>query len=129
MGIPLGIYNVITYALIADSVDYVEWTTGERADGICFAFQTLVSKITAGVASFATTIVLEAVHFQAPIENMIQQQSVQTKQGLFFMVTLLPAAGFLFTIIPMLLNDYTGKKKETIQAELAARRALKKESI
>lgn len=25
MGFPLGIYNVITYALIADSVDYIEW--------------------------------------------------------------------------------------------------------
>ena len=34
------------------------------------------------------------------------------------MLTLLPALGFLLTMIPMFFNDYTGKKKEKIQNEL-----------
>lgn len=122
MGIPLGIYNVITYALIADSVDYIEYKTGERADGVCFAFQTLLSKITAGIATFATSIVLKVSQFQQPINDVIQTQSETTKTGLFFMITLLPAIGFALTIIPMLFNDYTGEKKERIKKELELRR-------
>lgn len=123
MGIPLGVYNVITYALIADSVDYIEWKTGKRSEGICFAFQTFLSKVTAGIATFATSVVLTVTEFKQPINDIVQQQSELTKNGLFFMITLLPAIGFALTIIPMLFNDYTGENKKSIQRELAERRA------
>lgn len=126
MGIPLGVYNVITYALIADSVDYIEWKTGKRSEGICFAFQTFLSKVSAGIATFATSVVLTVTNFKQPINDVIQQQSEFTKQGLFFMITLLPAIGFALTIIPMLFNDYTGEKKKKIQQELAERRTVNK---
>lgn len=122
MGVPLGIYNVITYALIADSVDYIEWKTGERADGVCFAFQTLLSKVSAGLATYAVSVVLKVSEFQAPIDGIIQVQSEKTKTGLFFMITILPAIGFALTMIPMFFNDYTGEKKEKIQKELEFRR-------
>ena len=123
MGVPLGIYNVITYALIADSVDYIEWKTGERADGVCFAFQTLLSKVSAGLATYAVSVVLKVCEFQAPINGVIQAQSEKTKTGLFFMITILPAIGFALTMIPMFFNDYTGEKKAKIQKELEERRA------
>ncbi len=125
MGVPLGIYNVITYALIADSVDYLEWKTGKRADGVCFAFQTFLSKVSAGIATFATSVVLKVCEFKEPVNDVIQTQSGTTKNGLFFMITLLPAIGFLLTMIPMFFNDYTGAKKEKIQKELAEAREKK----
>ena len=30
LGIPQGVNNIITYAMIGDTVDYLEWKTGER---------------------------------------------------------------------------------------------------
>ena len=45
LGIPQGFANIITYAMIADSVDYLEWKEGQRAEGICFAMQTFINKI------------------------------------------------------------------------------------
>ena len=102
MGFPLGIYNVITYAFIADSVDYMQWKTGKRSEGVCFAFQTFLSKVTAGIAG----------------KQILAQQTPFTQKWLLIMVTLLPALGFLLTMIPMFFNDYTGKKKEKIQNEL-----------
>ena len=30
IGIPQGISNIMTYAMIGDTVDYLEWKTGER---------------------------------------------------------------------------------------------------
>lgn len=129
MGFPLGIYNVITYALIADSVDYIEWKTGKRSEGVCFAFQTFLSKVTAGIAGVATGIVLDKGGYIEPDptqldamgKQILATQSPDTLKWLLFMVTVLPAVGFALTIIPMLFNDYTGKKKDQIQQELSER--------
>lgn len=121
MGMPLGVYNVITYALIADSADYARWKSGVHIEGVCFAFQTFLSKVSAGIATFATSVVLKVSQFVQPINDVVQPQSQMTKDGLFFMITLLPVIGFALAIIPMIFNDYTGKRKENIQAELAVR--------
>ena len=41
---------------------------------------------------------------------------------LLALVTIVPAVGFLLTIIPMFFNNYTGKVKEQAQKELEAKR-------
>ena len=52
LGIPQGVNNIMTYAMIGDTVDYLEWKTGERGEGICFAMQTLINKIGMAVGAF-----------------------------------------------------------------------------
>ena len=52
LGIPQGVNNIITYAMIGDTVDYLEWKTGERAEGICFAMQTFINKIGMALGAF-----------------------------------------------------------------------------
>lgn len=126
MGFPLGIYNVITYALIADSVDYLEWKTGKRHEGVCFSFQTFLSKVNAAVATFVFGQILGKTDFQAVDKSLVDvagrqiffEQSVETQKVLLALVTIVPAVGFLLTIIPMFFNDYTGKTKENAQKEL-----------
>lgn len=133
MGIPLGIYNVITYALIADSVDYLEWKTGERHEGVCFSFQTFLSKVNAAIATFVFGQVLEQTDFKAVDKSLVDiegrqiffQQSVETQKMLLALVTIVPAIGFLLTIIPMFFNDYTGKVKDQAQKELEEARIAK----
>ncbi len=130
MGLPLGIYNVITYALIADAVDYMEWKTGERHEGVCFSFQTFLSKVNAAIATFVFGQILDRSDF-APVDKSLTdiegrqiffQQSVETQKMLLALVTIVPAIGFLLTILPMLFNDYTGKTKEDAQKELEKKR-------
>lgn len=126
MGLPLGIYNVITYALIADAVDYMEWKTGERHEGVCFSFQTFLSKVNAAVATFVFGQILNRTDFKPVDKNLTDvvgrqiffEQSHQTQVMLLALVTIVPAVGFLLTIFPMLFNDYTGKTKEEAQKEL-----------
>ena len=133
MGLPLGIYNVITYALIADAVDYLEWKTGERQEGVCFAFQTFLSKVNAAVATFVFGQILGRSDFKAVDKSLVDiegrqiffQQSVETQKLLIALVTIVPAIGFLLTIIPMFFNDYTGKTKERAQKELEEKRQAK----
>lgn len=131
-GIPLGVFNVITYALVADAVDYNEWKTGKRTEGVCFAAQTLISKANAGISTFVVSLTLKLIDFKSPVEEVIDGKVVTTyfydqgatvSNGLFIMLTLLPCIGFILAAIPMFFNTYTGKKKEKIQAELAVSRA------
>ncbi len=134
MGLPLGIFNVITYVLIADSVDYLEWKTGERHEGVCFSFQTFLSKVNAAVATFVFGRLLGVTDFKAVDKSLVDtagrqiffEQSVETQKVLLALVTIIPAAGFLLTIFPMIFNDYTGAKKERIQKELEINRAKAK---
>ncbi|MGN0555219.1 MAG: MFS transporter [Candidatus Fimenecus sp.] len=133
MGFPLGIYNVITYALIADSVDYLEWKTGERQEGVCFSFQTFLSKVNAAIATFVFGQILGKSDFKAVDKSLTDvvgrqiffEQSAQTQKMLLALVTIVPAVGFLLTVIPMFFNDYTGKKKEQAQKELEEARLKK----
>lgn len=130
MGLPLGIYNVITYALIADAVDYMEWKTGERHEGVCFSFQTFLSKVNAAVATFVFSHILDTSDFKAVDKSLVDiegrqiffEQSAETQKMLLMLVTIVPAIGFLLTIIPMLFNDFTGKTKERAQKELEEKR-------
>ncbi len=130
MGVPLGIYNVITYALIADAVDYMEWKTGERHEGVCFSFQTFLSKVNAAIATFVFGQILDTTDFKAVNKSLVDvagrqifyEQSVSTQKALLALVTIVPAVGFLLTIIPMLFNDFTGKTKEKAQRELEEKR-------
>lgn len=136
MGLPLGIYNVITYTLIADAVDYMEWKTGERHEGVCFSFQTFLSKVNAGIATAVFGQILGKTDFRAVDKSLVDgvgrqiffEQSEPTQKMLLALVTIVPAVGFFLTILPMLFNDYTGKKKENALKELSERRE-KTESV
>ena len=133
MGLPLGIYNVITYALIADSL---EWKTGERQEGVCFAFQTFLSKVNAAIATFVFGQLLAQTDFKAVDKSLVDnagrqiffEQSASTQKMLLALVTIVPAVGFILTIIPMFFNKYTGKVKAQAQAELEAKREKLMES-
>lgn len=122
-GLPLGIFNVITYAMVADSVDYLEWRTGRRSEGVCFASQTFISKLTAGISTFITSIVLEKVGFMQPVNDVpVLDQPQEVFDGMFIMVSIIPMISLALAAIPMFFNNYSGKKKEKIQKELAQRR-------
>ena len=137
MGLPLGIYNVITYALIADAVDYMEWKTGERHEGVCFSFQTFLSKVNAAIATFVFGQILSTSNFKEIDKSLVDiggrqiffQQDIQTQKMLLLLVTIVPAVGFFLTIIPMFFNDFTGKTKEKAQKELEEARQAKMHGV
>ena len=109
--------------MVADSVDYLEYKTGRRSEGVCFASQTFISKLTAGISTFITSLVLEKVSFIQPINDVpVLDQPQQVFDGMFIMVSIIPMISLALAAVPMIFNDYTGKKKEEIQKALAERR-------
>lgn len=135
-GFTLGIYNVLTYAMIADSVDYLEWKTGKRSEGLCFSFQTFMTKLGAGMSIGVTAIVLSVIGFEGPVElaegllGDIQpvQQTPEVLKGIFSLISLIPGIACLLSIIPILFYDYVGDKQQEILEELRQNRQDKEDA-
>ncbi len=122
-GIPLGVFNVVSFAMISDSIDYMEWKSGYRLDGITSAFQTFINKLgnafaTSFIVLMYTIIKLNPVDY---VEGAVQiTPAIQT--SMFSLVTLMPAIGLLLSIIPIFFYDLVGEKKDKITKELYERR-------
>ena len=60
-----------------------------------------------------------------PGKQILATQSPDTLKWLLFMVTVLPAIGFALTMIPMLFNDYTGKRKKSSRSPKSGTSSMK----
>lgn len=125
-GLGLGAYNTLPYPMVGDSLDYLEWKTGERMEGICFSLNSFVTKFNNAVGAFGVIIGLMVVGYVQPeVAGEAVVQTEATRNGMFALATLVPAIGFALSLLPMLFYDYTGKRKEKILAELEERRAAR----
>lgn len=127
LGIPQGFSNIITYAMIADSVDYLEWKTGERGEGICFAMQTFINKIGmavgAAVACFGLGWAgLDAANMEASLTN------VGGMNTLFLVSVLIPAISMVLTVIPFFFYKFNEKEQAEAVAAVAERKAAEAEA-
>lgn len=120
LGIPQGVNNIITYAMIGDTVDYLEWKTGERAEGICFAMQTLINKIGMAVGAFIGVFSYSWAGINPAASVAIQPEG---EKMLWNILVLSGALSMVGTIIPMLFYRITEKKQHEMVEEVEARKA------
>ena len=120
LGIPQGVNNIITYAMIGDTVDYLEWKTGERGEGICFAMQTLINKVGMAVGAFVGVMAFSWAKINPEATPAITPEGEQTLWNVLILAGALSMVG---TIIPMLFYTITEKKQAQMVAEIAERKA------
>ncbi len=118
LGIPQGVNNIITYAMIGDTVDYLEWKTDERGEGICFAMQTLINKIGMAVGAFIGVISFAAAGIDAETGYI----SAEGAQTLWNMLVLSGVISMFACAVPMFFYTITEKKQAEMVAEIAARK-------
>ena len=121
LGIPQGVNNIITYAMIGDTVDYLEWKTGERGEGICFAMQTLINKIGMAVGAFIGVISFAAAGINAETGYI----SAEGAQTLWNMLVLSGVISMFACAVPMFFYTITEKRQAEMVAEIEARKATK----
>ncbi len=118
LGIPQGVNNIITYAMIGDTVDYLEWKTGERGEGICFAMQTLINKIGMAVGAFIGVISFAAAGINSET-GFISQEGANT---LWNMLVLSGVISMFACAVPMFFYTITEKRQAEMVAEIEARK-------
>lgn len=120
--IPLEFKNLIQKEMEAETVDYVEYKTGKRVEGIMLSIMSFTGKIENTFSASIGLSVLGKTGYIKHAEGSVAQNE-KTRWALFIMTTIVPALGYLLMLIPMHFYKITGEKHHEIMQELAVRRA------
>ena len=132
--LPLGVINNVSFAMVCDCLDFLEWKTGLRDTGLGSSCQAFVNQIGNAFATVMIILMYILVNIDVATLNIgsgqqvvdaINQLSSTQNFAMFSLVTIVPGASLLLCAIPLFFYDLTGKKKEKIFAELAEQRAAK----
>ena len=123
LGIPQGVNNIITYAMIGDTVDYLEWKTGERGEGICFAMQTLINKIGMAVGAFIGVLSMSIAGINA------RTYEVANPDALWNVLIISGIVSMFACAVPMFFYTITEKRQKEMVAEIEARKLAAGKSV
>lgn len=117
VGLFSGFFIVVQTAMIADAVDYGEYKSGERNEGICFAGLTFVSKLMGALATMAFGVAVAFAGYSkgAEITGYI-------KNVVYFAITIIPAISCLLGAIPFLFYNLTEKTMNEIMPGVLEKR-------
>ncbi len=126
--IPLGVINVISYAMICDSLDYMELTTGVRENGLGSACQGFINKIGNALATCGIIVLYMAIDMdpEAMLSNDALKSALEVlpdqRFAMFSLVSLIPGISMLLCSIPMFFYKISGNAKEKMLSDLREKR-------
>jgi len=91
----LGMFSMVSWALITDVIDYSEIKNGIREDGSVYALYSFARKLGQAVAAGLAGWLLEAIGYNSKALEMGVAQTPEVLDGIFNITTLVPALGFL----------------------------------
>lgn len=126
--IPCGTINVCAFAMVGDCLDYMELETGVRLTGMGSAIQSFVVKFSNAIATSAIILMyiivgLDVSSINASVTANPLEMSETVRQGMFSIISIIPAISLLICIIPMFFYKINGEYRDNMEKELAKRRA------
>ena len=123
--IPLEFKNLIQKEMEAETVDYIEWKTGTRVEGIMLSIMSFTGKIE---NTFSSSIGLAILGFTGYVQHTEGSlvQNAETNWALFLLTTLVPAVGYLLMLVPMHFYNITGDGHRKMMKEIMQRREARK---
>jgi glycoside/pentoside/hexuronide:cation symporter, GPH family len=116
-GLALG--GAISWAMISDVIEYNEWKTGERTEGIIYSTCSFARKISQALGGFIPGIVLTLIGY---VPNATQ--SVRTLAGIRKLMFLYPVFGTIVTILVLLfIHNLSDKRYKEILDDLNNKKA------
>ncbi len=116
-GIQAGAITILGTTMIADTIEYVQWKTGIRAEGLISSAQTFTSKISVALGGLVLGILLSVIGYQEGAD----MQSQETIQGFHYLMSIVPGIIGLIGSIPILFYGVTNKLQAQIAKELVVR--------
>ncbi len=79
----LGIYSTVSWAMMGDAIDYNEWKTGKREEGVVYSLHSFFRKLAQGIGPAVALIIMQGMGY---VNNAIDPET----GAAFIDVTLLP---------------------------------------
>lgn len=126
--IPCGTINVCAFAMVGDCLDYMELKTGVRLTGMGSAIQSFVVKFSNAIATSFIILMyiivdLDVASISASVTANPLEMTHTVRQGIFSIISLIPAISLLLCIIPMFFYNITGEYRDKMEKDLAKQRA------
>ncbi len=123
MGLPFGLVTNLNYSMIAESMDYEEWMSGRRTEGISASMQTFMNKMMTTFQNFMIPLMLAIFKYTEPIGvNDTPEQSPLTKLGLTLLATVLPLLAWVVNFFIIMFYPLHGDYRANMYKELAEKR-------
>lgn len=124
-----SIKAVIPTKMIGETVDYMEWKTGERNEGMGFSILTFIGKLTGSLSTTIATALMPILGFiqqknaQGDVEWFLPENGpVNTRFWMWGLVTCIPTVLGLLALIPYKFYNLDKEKLDTIQREILRNR-------
>ena len=135
-GVGFGAVAVCQSVMISDCIDYEEYNSGYRPDGIFFSGQSFITKFSAGISSIISAYVYSLVGYSdvniekmnTAIENGASFASdfQPYSKAMWFLLTVPPAIGMAGAVLPTLKYEITTKSHSKMLEELIERHKSEK---
>lgn len=112
-GLTMGIGSSLAFSIIGDCIEYVEWKTSIRADGLIYSIFSMTTKVSVMIAGVFNVWILGFIGYKS---NSIQ--SIQTLNGLNIVSNLVPAILYFISVIPLFFYTLTKKELGKIAEEI-----------
>lgn len=96
----VGLYTVLTWAMVADCIEYQEKKTGRREESSIYATYSLFRKLAQGIG---TAVVGLAIDLTGYVAELGSNQPVEVNNNIYTMTGALPLIGCVLCFVSMLL--------------------------
>lgn len=120
VSIPCNMMDIAHRSLTSDSIDYIEWKTGVRNEGISFSIQNFISKMQSSASSLIKGFILNALRYDSYVDKNKQNPVYLKWQWPIFMLG--PVIGSVFYLITISFVKDDKDLKAKVEKELRERR-------
>ena len=123
-GIGMGVYTCVSWALMADAIDYNEWKTGSREEGTVYSLHSFFRKLAQGVGPSMVLLIMGVLGYVSELGTA--GQSAATSHNMCWLV----AGLYMFSAVLQFIGiaviyNLDKKTVEKMTSELNARKAAK----
>ncbi|MBE6886897.1 MAG: MFS transporter [Ruminococcaceae bacterium] len=97
-GLGMGIYTCVSWAFMADAIDYNEWKTGKREEGTVYSLHSFFRKLAQGVGPSVVLLLMGALGYVSELGT--EGQSLATATNMCWLVAVL----YLFSAVMMFVS-------------------------
>ena len=123
-GFGLGFYTCVSWALMADAIDYNEWKNGTKEEGTVYSLHSFFRKLAQGAGPSLVVVIMAALGYDG---SLGADQPFEVAENMKWLV----AALYTFSAVVMFISiafvyDLNKKKVAEMTADLEARRSAEK---